>query len=75
MSGSSSPTLPAAVVVRVGFGEYARGQIITDASVIKQLYEDGQHQAVVAIHPDAAEATVLDAKHAAAHAEPTAEEH
>ena len=75
MSGSSSTPLPAAVVVRSGFRDTEKGALITDAAVINELFEAGFGASVIAIHPDAAETTMLEAKHAAAHAEPQSEEH
>lgn len=75
MSGSTSTPLPAAVVVRSGFLDHEKGAVITDRSAIEELFEAGFGGSVVAIHPDAAETTMLDAKHAAAHAETTGEEH
>ncbi len=75
MSGSSSTPLPAAVVVRSGFLDHEKGALITESAAIKELIEAGFGGSVIAIHPDAAKPTLLEAEHAAAHAEPHGEEH
>ena len=75
MSGSTSTPLPAAVVVRSGFLTYEKGALIADGETIKAVFELGFGRDVIAIHPDVAKATMLEAEHAAAHAEPHGEEH
>lgn len=75
MSGSTSTPLPAAVVVRTAFADYAKGQIITDEKTIETLFAENHAKSLVAVHPDATKKTVLDAEHSASHAEPAGEEH
>nr|WP_321985334.1 hypothetical protein [uncultured Lichenicoccus sp.] len=62
MSGSNSTPLPAAVVVRSAFGDYAKGTVITDAKVIEEIHGEGFGGSLIPIHPDAAKPVKPDAE-------------
>ena len=67
MDGSSSTPLPAAVVVRTAFGDYAKGTVITDTKVIEEIHGEGFGGSLIPIHPDVAKPAKLEADYAEAH--------